>query len=118
MKNILSTLTAVIFSATLVYAQSEAAPVKSKEEIREHIREEIRERVEKTKAACAADMATMGCAAEEGRVLAKCVREYRKAHKDFKYSEECQAARKQGHELRAEKKRKRKANKAAASETK
>ena len=103
MKKVLLTVTAVILSATLAYAQTEATPAKSKEAIKE----EIKAQVEKVKAACSADYTTMGCAGE-GKEKAKCVREYKKSHKDFKFSDACKSAMKDGREMRAERKKMRK----------
>lgn len=52
----------------------------------------IKEEINK---ACATDAATSGCEGKKvGTGLLKCLRAYKKAHKDFKFSESCKAARK------------------------
>ncbi|MBI3557541.1 MAG: hypothetical protein HY074_14865 [Deltaproteobacteria bacterium] len=46
--------------------------------------------------ACTADAATAGCGGEVvGKGLLKCLHGYKKAHKDFKFSDGCKAAMKQ-----------------------
>ncbi len=45
--------------------------------------------------ACSTDAATAGCGTEKvGTGLLKCLAAYKKAHKDFKFSDTCVAARK------------------------
>ena len=56
-------------------------------------------------AACSADAQTAGCGGETvGKGLLKCLAAHKKSNKDFKVSDACRAAIKQGHEDRAEKK--------------
>ncbi len=56
-------------------------------------------------AACSADAQTAGCGGETvGKGLLKCLAAHKKSNKDFKVSDECKAAIRQGHEDRAEKK--------------
>ena len=46
--------------------------------------------------ACSADASTTGCSGKEvGKGLLKCMHEYKKAHKDFKFSDSCKGARKE-----------------------
>lgn len=107
MNKLLLTVSVLMFSSSLVFADIAAPPpAKSKEAIRE----EIKEHMEQVKAACSADVAATGCSGE-GRELMKCVREYKKKNKDFKFSEGCQSAMKSGHEMRKERKMARKAHK-------
>ncbi len=111
MKNILFTLTAMILSSNMVYAETSAP--KSKEEIRE----EIKAQVAQIKAACAADIATTGCTSE-GREQMRCIKEYKKAHKEFKFSDACKDARKGIRKERKAMRKERKAGKDEKSETK
>ena len=58
--------------------------------------------------ACAADATTTGCSGKEvGKGLLKCMHEYKKAHKDFKFSDSCKSATKElKHERKEHKKHK------------
>ena len=112
MKKLLLTLTAMTLSANLAYAETTAPAAKSKEAIRE----EVKAQREQVKSACSSDVSTTGCTGE-GREQLKCIREYKKAHKDFKFSDACKAARKQGQEVRAEFKQMRKDRKAKKEAT-
>jgi hypothetical protein len=48
--------------------------------------------------ACASDSSTAGCGNEKvGTGLLKCLHAYKKAHKDFKFSDDCKKAMKQRH---------------------
>lgn len=49
------------------------------------------------KDACAADVATTGCKGE-GKEKMKCLRNYKQANKDFKFSEDCKLVFKQQRE--------------------
>lgn len=91
MKKILVALTALSLSATLAYAHEGGD----------------------LKAACADDIAATGCTAE-GKEQFKCMREFKKANKDFKFSDGCKSARK---ELREERKEKREAKKEELKKT-
>lgn len=107
MKKLLLTVSALILSSSLSFADIAAPPpAKSKEAIRE----EMKAHMEQVKAACSADVATTGCSGE-GRELMKCVHAYKKSHKEFKFSEGCQSAMKAGHQMRKERKMARKAHK-------
>jgi hypothetical protein len=106
MKKLLLTITALVLSSTMAYADIAAPPAKSKEAIKE----EIRAHLEQVKAACSEDVAKTGCQGE-GRELMKCVREYKKKNKDFKFSDGCQSAMKSGRKMNKERKMARKEHK-------
>ena len=78
MKNLLIAFTALTLSSGLAYANQDV------------------------KDACAADVVTTGCKGE-GKEKMKCLQDYKKANKDFKFSEGCKAA---FHKHREEKKMK------------
>ena len=84
MKNLLIALTALTLSSGVAYANQDV------------------------KDACASDVATTGCTGE-GKEKMKCLHDYKKANKDFKFSEGCKSA---FHENREEKKQKRDERKA------
>lgn len=94
MKKLLITLTALTLSAT-AYAHGDQGGM--------------------MKEACAADVATTGCTGE-GKEKMKCMHEYKKANKDFKFSEGCKMAFKDAREDRKEKRMERKAKKDAKAE--
>jgi hypothetical protein len=55
--------------------------------------------------ACSADAATAGCGSEQvGTGLLKCLHAYKKAHKDFKFSDSCREATKKARTDRKAKK--------------
>ncbi len=85
MNKLLLTVTSMILASSLAYAQAPAA--KDRQAIKEQV-----------KSACAADIATTGCTSE-GREQMKCIKEYKKSHKDFKFSEGCKMARKEVREM-------------------
>lgn len=89
MKTILMTLVTLTLSGTLAYAND-------------------------VKEACSADVATSGCTAK-GKEQVKCLHEYKKANKDFKFSESCKASFK---EAKEERKAKRAAHKEDKKDTK
>ena len=93
MKNILMTLTALTLTASLVYASNDV------------------------KDACASDLATTGCTGE-GKAQINCLHEYKKANKDFKFSEGCKVAFKEHKEERKQKRDERKAKREAGKEEK
>ncbi len=68
--------------------------------------EKVKEDAQAINSACKADAATAGCGDEVvGKGLLKCLHNYKKAHKDYKFSEGCREAMKQLKEDRqAEKK--------------
>lgn len=90
MKNILIALTALTLSSGMAYAHQDV------------------------KDACATDVATTGCKGE-GKEKMQCLREYKKANKDFKFSEGCKSAFK---EVREDRKAKREAKKEEKKDTK
>ncbi|MEQ1723519.1 MAG: hypothetical protein ABL930_10115 [Pseudobdellovibrio sp.] len=108
MKKLLLTITVLVLSSTIAYADIAAPPATAKS--KEDIKEEIRSHIEQVKTACAADVATTGCTGE-GREMMKCVREYKKKNKDFKLNEDCHSAMKSGRELKKERKMARKEHK-------
>ena len=63
---------------------------------------------EKVKAACATEIQATGCSQDLGKGLMKCIREYKKSHKEFTISETCKAARHDGREMHKEHKAERK----------
>lgn len=65
-------------------------------------------------AACATDAQTAGCSGKEvGTGLLRCLHAYKKAHKkEFKFSDGCKAAMKEGREARKEKRAERKEKRA------
>ena len=64
---------------------------------------EIKKDIQAVNVACQEEAKTAGCEGKEvGKGLLKCVREYRKANKDFKVSDGCKDALK---DLRAERKK-------------
>jgi hypothetical protein len=55
--------------------------------------EEVIAAKEQVNSACTADAQTAGCAGEKvGYGLLKCLHEYKKTHKDFKFSEGCKTS--------------------------
>jgi hypothetical protein len=106
MKKLLLTISALVLSSTMAYAEMEMSPTATAKS-KEAIKEEIRSNLEQVKASCSADMAAAGCQGEF-REKIKCVREYKKKNNDFKLSEACKSAMKNGHELRKERKMARK----------
>lgn len=106
MKKLLLTVSALILSSSLSFADIAAPPTKSKEAMRE----EMKAQMEQVKTACAPDVAAAGCSGEAREVM-KCMREYKKNNKEFKFSEGCREAMKDGHEMRKERKMARKAHK-------
>ncbi len=103
MKKIMLTITALVMSSTMTYADMSAPAAKS----REAIKEEIKAHLEQVKTACASDVATAGCSSES-REMMKCLIEHKNKNKDFKFSEGCQSALKSGRELRKERRMARK----------
>ena len=76
--------TAVALALTLGFASAHAADIKSDKE--------------GVNAACVQDAATAGCGSEVvGKGLLKCLHTYKKAHKDYKFSEGCKSAMKTLH---------------------
>lgn len=84
MKNLLITLTALTLSSGMAYANQDV------------------------KDACASDVATTGCNGE-GKEQIKCLHEYKKNNKDFKFSEGCKSSFKEHREEMKEKHAERKA---------
>lgn len=121
-------LTAVILTGTFAVADIAAPPAptgstqatkptkeerKARKEERKAMKEqhqaESAEMREQIKAACSADIATTGCSSEFGQGLMKCIHAYKEANKDFKVSDSCKAAAKDGHHMHHERKEARKA---------
>lgn len=81
----------VTLSTVVVFAQGGAG------------KEELKKDVQAVNVACQEEAKAAGCEGKEvGKGLLKCVREYRKANKEFKVSDGCKDALK---ELRAERKK-------------
>lgn len=108
MKKLLLTVSALILSSSLSFADIAAPPPDHKG--KEEHKAEMKAHMEQVKAACSADVAATGCKGE-GREVMKCVHEYKKTNKDFKFSEGCREAMKAGHEMRKERKMARKERK-------
>lgn len=63
----------------------------------------VKEDAAQVNSACSADAQTAGCGSETvGKGLLKCLRNYKKEHKDFKVSDSCKASMKQLHADRKE----------------
>lgn len=87
MKTIIMTLATLTLSGTLAFANGHDV-----------------------KEACSADVATTGCTAK-GKEQVKCLQDYKKANKDFKFSESCKASFKEAKEERKAKRAARKEDK-------
>ena len=70
--------------------------------------------VTKVKAACAPEIQATGCSQDLGKGLLKCIRAYKKAHKEFKISDSCKEASHEGREMHKEHKAERNKMKGAA----
>ncbi len=103
MNKFLLTTAALILSSTLAWAEEASTETKAKEEPKQ----EMQAQKEEVKAACAQDVATTGCKAE-GREQMKCIHDYKKKNKDFKFSDACKSAMKGAHEKHKEMKEERK----------
>lgn len=105
MKQLLLTVSALILSSSLSFADIAVPP--SDHKGLEEYKAEMKAHMEKLKVACSTDVAATGCK-DKGREVMKCVHEYKKTNKDFKFSEGCREAMKAGHEMRKERKMARK----------
>jgi hypothetical protein len=76
---------------------------KKMREERKAAREDMKEKI---KSACAEDISKTGCTGE-GKDLLRCVHDYKKSNKDFKASDSCKSAMKEGRAFRHEQKKKR-----------
>ncbi|MGZ3724700.1 MAG: hypothetical protein ACXWQQ_02835 [Pseudobdellovibrio sp.] len=129
MKALLLTAVSMIFAAT-VYAADAAAPAApttpatttpapadgghemhkdgAMKAMHDKMKEERKEMKSKMEDACKADMDTTNCHQEMGKGMMKCMMEYKKAHKDFKWSDSCKAAMAEGKAMRKEHKEEKK----------
>lgn len=103
MKNILA-LSLGLLLAGSAFAQNPPADKAAIKANIEDTKKKIQEEKEQVNNACSADAKTAGCDGKVvGEGLMKCMHEYKKNHKDFKFSEGCKNAaqdmRKNGKEM-------------------
>jgi hypothetical protein len=80
-------------------ADNSAARISFKEQ-REKLRRAIDEQAARTKSICSEDVAVTGCKDDQRLVLMRCVRDYKKKHPEFKFSDACTQSMTDGQELR------------------
>jgi cyclopropane fatty-acyl-phospholipid synthase-like methyltransferase len=83
---------------SLNHPTDKANSMESRKALREARMAEAKAQAEKVRVACEADVASIGC--KDGPMLMKCVSDYKRAHKDFQFSEGCANAMKERTENR------------------
>ena len=86
----------------------------ARQQQRGEMKAEHTDMVAKVKAACATELQATGCSQDLGKGLMKCIRAYKKAHKEFMISDSCKEARHEGREMHKEHKAERSKMKGAA----